>query len=64
MYLDPGLGSMLIQALIAAIAVGGGMLIAMRKKVVAFFRRGKGNEPQTDVLKDASRKDNFNEVDE
>jgi len=33
MYLDPAFGGMLIQAIIAIIAVGGGILFALRRKI-------------------------------
>lgn len=39
MYLDPGFGSMLIQALIAAIAVGGAYLLLFKKRIVGFFKK-------------------------
>ena len=38
MYLDPGFGSMLIQAVIAAIAAGGAYLLIFRKRIVSFFK--------------------------
>ncbi|MGI6172964.1 MAG: hypothetical protein ACOYI8_03590 [Christensenellales bacterium] len=41
MYLDPGFGSMIVQFVIAAIAVCGGYLVIFRKKVAAFFRKNK-----------------------
>ena len=43
MYLDPGLGSMLIQALIGGIAVAGSSFFMFRQKIMAFFagKRGK-----------------------
>ncbi|MDR0525654.1 MAG: hypothetical protein LBG90_07275 [Spirochaetaceae bacterium] len=37
MYLDPGFGSMLIQAIIGGIAVAGSGLFLFRQKVAAFF---------------------------
>jgi len=50
MYLDPGFGSMLIQALvasIAAIAVGLGIF---RHKIKAFFTRKKNVEETTESI--------------
>jgi hypothetical protein len=38
MYLDPGFGSIVIQAFIGAIAVAGSGLFLFRQKVTAFFR--------------------------
>jgi NADH:ubiquinone oxidoreductase subunit 5 (subunit L)/multisubunit Na+/H+ antiporter MnhA subunit len=44
MYLDPGFGSMLIQALIGLIAVAGSSLYLFRQKIKAFFSKPKKNE--------------------
>lgn len=38
MYLDPGFGSMLIQAVIAVIAAGGAYLLMFRKRLAGFFK--------------------------
>ncbi len=38
MYLDPGFGSMLIQAVIAVIAAGGAYLLMFRKRIGGFFK--------------------------
>ena len=38
-YIDPGTGSMIIQAVIAAIAAVGVALAAFRERVVAFLAR-------------------------
>jgi hypothetical protein len=51
MYLDPGFGSMLIQALvasIAAVAVGVGIF---RHKIKAFFTKGKKSE-ETEIVEE------------
>ena len=48
MYLDPGFGSMLIQALVASLAaliVGFGIF---RARIIAFFRRNKQTEEIND----------------
>lgn len=39
MYLDPGFGSMLIQALIGVIAVAGSSFFLFRQKIKAFFKK-------------------------
>ena len=39
MYLDPALGGMLLQAVVAIIAVGGGLLFSFRKKIRAMFSK-------------------------
>ena len=44
MYLDPGFGSMLIQAIIAAIAAGGAYLLIFRKRIVSFFKGRSGRD--------------------
>ncbi|MCL2546351.1 MAG: hypothetical protein FWE06_04050 [Oscillospiraceae bacterium] len=55
MYLDPGFGGMLLQVIIAIVAVGGGLLFAFRRKIRGLFSRDKnaGNTPQNDVQEDA-----------
>jgi hypothetical protein len=60
MYLDPGFGSMLIQALVAslaALAVGIGIF---RTRIAAFFRRNK----QTDENVDESNDDGSDDINE
>jgi hypothetical protein len=44
MYLDPGFGSMLIQALIGLIAVAGSSFFLFRQRIKVFFqnRKNKG----------------------
>jgi len=44
MYLDPGFGSMLIQALIASLAAGGVMVGIFWGKIKAFFGRRKKSD--------------------
>ena len=39
MYLDPGFGGMLVQALVATIAAGGAILFILRRKIRALFKR-------------------------
>ena len=41
MYFDPGIGSLIIQALIGVLAVGGGYFIAMKTKIKNLFSRKK-----------------------
>jgi len=41
MYLDPGFGSMVIQALVASLAAGGVMAGIFWNRIKAFFTRGK-----------------------
>jgi NADH:ubiquinone oxidoreductase subunit 5 (subunit L)/multisubunit Na+/H+ antiporter MnhA subunit len=41
MYLDPGFGSMLIQAFIGLIAVAGSSFYLFRQKIKTFFQNKK-----------------------
>jgi len=43
MYLDPGFGGMLVQALVALAAVGGGILFSFRKKIRGLFKKTNKN---------------------
>ncbi len=45
MYLDPGFGSMVIQMIVAAVAVGGSTLVIARSRVKAWFT-GRGKHRQ------------------
>jgi hypothetical protein len=49
MYLDPGFGSMLIQALIGAIAVIGSSFFLFRQKIRAFFKKEQDKQETTAV---------------
>ena len=42
MYLDPGFGGMLLQVIVAIVAVGGGILFSFRKKISGLFKKGDG----------------------
>ncbi len=44
MYFDPGTGSMIIQAIIAALASVGAMFVLFKKNIVAFFKKGKNKD--------------------
>ncbi len=39
MYLDPGFGSMLVQLLVAGLAVAGAVFGIFRTKIAAFLKR-------------------------
>jgi len=43
MYLDPGFGGMMVQVIILIVAVGGGVLFSLRKKIKRLFSKDKGN---------------------
>jgi hypothetical protein len=45
MYLDPSFGGMLIQILVAVVAGSGAILFGMRRKILAFFKKGKSDTP-------------------
>ncbi|MDR0221113.1 MAG: hypothetical protein LBI54_06905 [Lachnospiraceae bacterium] len=44
MYLDPALGGMLLQVVVAIAAVSGAFLFSIRKKIRSLFKKGKGPE--------------------
>ena len=44
MYFDPGTGSLIIQAIIAALAVAGGYFAAVKLKLKGFFTKKKDKE--------------------
>ena len=47
MYLDPGFGSMLVQALVASLAAAGVMTGIFWSRIKAFFsRKKKSDEPE------------------
>ena len=48
MYLDPGVGGMLVQIIIAIVAVGGAIVFSMRKKIKGFFMKNKTAKPRLD----------------
>ena len=54
MYLDPGFGSMLIQAVIAVIAAGGAYLLMFRKRIASFFK-GRGKNAVTAAQEDEGK---------
>ena len=49
MYLDPGFGSMLIQFVVAGIAVVGAYLFIIRSKIKMLFSRKKGASEETET---------------
>ncbi|MCL1884882.1 MAG: hypothetical protein FWF81_14145 [Defluviitaleaceae bacterium] len=48
MYLDPGFGGMLLQALVIIGAVGGGILYSVRKKIRKLFSKDKQEDSKLD----------------
>jgi len=43
MYLDPGFGGMLVQLIVAIVAVGGAIIFSFRKKIKNLFTKNKTN---------------------
>ena len=62
MYLDPGFGGMLLQVIIAIVAVGGGIIYSFRRKIKAFFTKNKTENKE--VTKRAAPSDTLNTIDE
>jgi len=63
MYLDPGFGGMLLQAIVAIVAVGGAIMFSFRRKIKELFTKnkkidgkkydsadGKGHESEDDAI--------------
>ena len=48
MYLDPGFGGLLLQAIFAIAAVGGGILYSFRRKLRNLFKKDEG-KPEVSV---------------
>lgn len=44
MYFDPGIGSLIIQAIIGILAVGGGYLAMTKTKIKSLFSKNKDAE--------------------
>ena len=52
MYFDPGIGSLIIQALIGIFAVGGGYLVLAKTKIKDFFTGKKSEKVDESASKD------------
>jgi hypothetical protein len=48
-YLDPGTGSLIVQALVAALAGAAVVITSYWKKIRAFFRRGSRDSESSDT---------------
>lgn len=44
MYLDPGFGGMLLQAIVGIVAVGGAIMFSFRKKIKSMFKKNTKKE--------------------
>ena len=51
MYLDPGFGSMVIQLVLAGLAVAGSVFYLMRKKIAGLFKGKKKHDDAAAQLK-------------
>ena len=51
MYLDPGFGGMLLQALVVIAAVGGGVVFSFRKKIRRLFSKNNKNTDADNIVK-------------
>ena len=48
MYLDPGFGGMLLQAIVGIVAVGGAIIFSFRKKIKELFSKSDKNDENKD----------------
>lgn len=54
MYLDPGFGGMLVQAIVLIVAVGGGILFSFRRRLRNLFSKNKSDiQPINDISSDS-----------
>ena len=49
MYLDPGLGSMIVQILIAALATAGAAFVFLRNRIFGAFKKKKQDDVQEET---------------
>ena len=61
MYLDPAFGGMLLQVIIAIVAVGGGIIYSFRRKIKAFF--SKNNSETKKSVGQSVSDDNLGAID-
>ena len=62
MYLDPAFGGMLLQVIIAVVAVGGGLIYSFRRKIKAFFTKNKSETKKVTEQREPSN--TLNTIDE
>lgn len=53
MYLDPGLGSMIVQIVIAALATAGAALVFLRTRILGIFKKKKQDDAQETMITEA-----------
>jgi len=49
MYLDPGFGGMILQAIVAVVAMGGAIIYSLRRKIRNLFSRKSEDSGKKDV---------------
>ena len=58
MYLDPGFGGMLLQAIVVIAAVGGTIVFSFRKKIKELFSKNKNKSDEPSInIKETETKD-------
>ena len=63
MYLDPGFGGMLVQVIIAIVAVGGGFVYSFRRKIRTLFSKNGKDEVKAKASKKTKTSDNGKVID-
>ena len=58
MYLDPSLGGMLLQILVAVAVAGGAIVFGMRRKIKALFKKNKGDTGVKPIAKNTGNVEN------
>ena len=62
MYLDPAFGGMLLQVIIAIVAVGGGLIYSFRRRIKAFFSKNKSETKK--VVEQSASSNTLGTIDE
>lgn len=62
MYFDPGVGSLIIQAVIASLAVIGGYFAIAKTKLKNLFGKGKNEDVATDADADKTEQDDADDA--
>jgi len=58
MYLDPGFGGMLVQVVVAIVAMGGIIAFSLRRKIRALFSKNKDTGNKAADLADRANAEN------
>lgn len=54
MYLDPGFGGMLLQAIVGLVAVGGAIVFSFRRKIKELFTGKKGKKQEVSGVEESN----------